>query len=90
MGDIIPVAILDGSLARLLVFNLDDYFQIFNFGVVRQSWDVVNTEIFSWNISQLTGVGIVKMMVWRSGGIVIHPGWVHGNFVDDTMFCKHI
>ena len=67
MGDIIPVAILDGSLAWLLVFNLDDYFQVFNFGVVWQSWDVFNTEIFSWNISQLTGVGIVKMMVRRSG-----------------------
>ena len=90
MGGIIPVAILDGSLARLLVFNLDDYFQVFNFGVVWQSWDVFNTEIFSRNISQLTGVGIVKMMMRRGGGIVIHPGWIHGNFVDDTVFCKHI
>ena len=63
MGDIIPVAVVDGSLAQLLVFNLDDYFQVFNFGVVRQSWDVFNTEIFSWNISQLTGVYVVKVMV---------------------------
>ena len=63
MGNIIPVAMVDGSLAQLLVFNLDDYFQIFNFGVGRQSWDVFNTEILSWNISQLTSVYVVKMMV---------------------------
>ena len=64
MGDIIPVAMVDGSLAELLVFNLDDYFKVFNFGVFRQSWDVFNTEIFSWNISQLPGVYVVKMVVW--------------------------
>ena len=64
MGDIIPVAMVDGSLAQLLVFDLDDYFKVFNFGVVRQSWDVFNTEILSWNISQLPGVYVVKMVVW--------------------------
>ena len=63
MGGIIPVAILDGSLARLLVFNLDDYFQVFNFGVVWQSWDVFNTEIFPWDICQLSGIGVVEVMM---------------------------
>ncbi len=63
MGNIIPVAMVDGSLAQLLVFNLDDYLQIIKLGVVRQNWDFLKTEIFSWNISQLTGVYVVKMMV---------------------------
>ena len=63
MGDIIPVAMVDGSLAQLLIFNLDDYFKVFYFGVVRLSWNIFNTEILPWNISQLPGVYVVKMMV---------------------------